>query len=192
MLVFTVNSGAATLQETVNAAVPGEAIRVQAGAHPGPIIIKKSLTLIGEPGSEIRGNETGNVVTIAADDVTLRGLRITGSGLRLSDDDAAIFVTGNHAIIENCVVADSLHGIYLKTVSGARILNNRIQGKTKNDSRRVNRVRGKGNRPKCRKLRHDPGRKSARQWNSPMELRRKFDPWQRDQRYARRHLFFVH
>ncbi len=130
MLVFTVNSGAATLQETVDAAVPGEAIRVEAGVHRGPIIIKKSLTLIGEPGSEIRGNETGKVVMIAADDVTLRGLRITGSGLRLSDDDAAIFVTGNHAIIENCVVADSLHGIYLKKVSGAQILNNRIQGKT--------------------------------------------------------------
>ena len=72
----------------------------------------------------------GNVVTIAADNVTLRGLRITGSGLRLSDDDAAIFVTGNHATIENNVIADSLHGIYLKKVSGAQILNNRIQGKT--------------------------------------------------------------
>ena len=130
MLVFTVNSGAATLQETVDAAVPGEAIRVEAGGHRGPIIIKKSLTLIGEPGAEIRGTGSGKVVTIATDDATLRGLRITGSGLRLSDDDAAIFVTGNHAIIENCVVADSLHGIYLKKVSGARILNNRIQGKT--------------------------------------------------------------
>ena len=70
------------------------------------------------------------MVTIAADDVTLRGLRITGSGLRLSDDDAAIFVTGNRAKIENCIIADSLHGIYLKKVSGAQILNNRIQGKT--------------------------------------------------------------
>ena len=58
------------------------------------------------------------------------GLRITGSGLRLSDDDAAVFVTGNRAKIDNCVIADSLHGIYLKKVSGAQILNNRIQGKT--------------------------------------------------------------
>ena len=69
-------------------------------------------------------------MTIAADDVTLRGLRITGSGLRLSDDDAAVFVTGNRAKIENCVIADSLHGVYLKKISGAQILNNRIQGKT--------------------------------------------------------------
>ena len=70
------------------------------------------------------------MVTIAADDVTLRELRITGSGLQLSNDDAAVFVTGNRAKIENCTIADSLHGVYLKKVSGAQILNNRIQGKT--------------------------------------------------------------
>jgi nitrous oxidase accessory protein len=41
-----------------------------------------------------------------------------------------VFVTGNRARIDNCTIADSLHGIYLKKVSGAQILNNRIQGKT--------------------------------------------------------------
>jgi nitrous oxidase accessory protein len=127
---FILNAGAATLQERINATAPNETIRVEAGVHAGPVIINKPLTLIGEPGAEIRGDGTGKVVTVAANDVTLRGLRITGSGLQLSDDDAAIFVTGNHAIIENCVAADSLHGIYLKKVSGAQILNNRIQGKT--------------------------------------------------------------
>jgi len=124
------NAGASTLQQQIDAAAPNEIIRVESGVHAGPIIITKPLTLIGEPGAEIRGDGTGKVVTVAANDVTLRGLRITGSGLQLSDDDAAIFVTGNHAIIENCVAADSLHGIYLKKVSGAQILNNRIEGKT--------------------------------------------------------------
>ena len=127
---FILNAGAATLQERINATAPNETIRVEAGVHAGPVIINKPLTLIGEPGAEIRGDGTGKVVIVAANDVTLRGLRITGSGLQLSDDDAAIFVTGNRSIIENCVAADSLHGIYLKKVSGAQILNNRIEGKT--------------------------------------------------------------
>ena len=129
-LFLTLNAGAATLQERIDAATPNETIRVESGVHGGAIKINKPLTLVGEPGAEIRGNGSGKVVTVAANDVTLRGLRISGSGLRLSDDDAAIFVTGNHAIIENCVIADSLHGIYLKKISGAQILNNRIQGKT--------------------------------------------------------------
>lgn len=128
--LYTTVLSAASLQERIDAAAPNEAIGVEAGLHPGPIKILKSIVLTGENGAEIRGNGSGNVVTVAAENVTIRGLRISGSGLRLSDDDAAIFVTGNHATIENCVVADSLHGIYLKKVSGARILNNRIQGKT--------------------------------------------------------------
>ena len=129
-LCLALNAGAATLQERIDAAAPNEVIGIEAGVYAGPIVIKKPLTLLGESGTEIRGTGVGSVVTIAADDVTLRGIRITGSGLRLSDDDAAAFVTGNRATIEKCAIADSLHGIYLKKISGARILSNRIQGKT--------------------------------------------------------------
>ena len=129
-LLLTTYAGAATLQQRINAAAPNETVRIEAGIHSGPIIISKPLALIGERGAEIRGNGSGNVVTISADDVTLSGFRITGSGLQLSDDDAAVFVTGNRAKVEKCVIADSLHGIYLKKISGAQILNNRIQGKT--------------------------------------------------------------
>jgi nitrous oxidase accessory protein len=121
---------AATLQERIDAAAPNETIRVETGLHAGVIVIGKPLTLIGEEGAEIRGNGVGKVVVIAADHVTLTGLRITGSGLNLSDDDAAVFVTGNRATIEKNTIANSLHGIYLKKISGARILDNRIEGKT--------------------------------------------------------------
>ena len=65
-----------------------------------------------------------------ADDVTVRGLRITGSGVRLSDDNAAVFVAGNGATIENNLIEDSLHGVYLKKVRDSRIIGNRIRGKT--------------------------------------------------------------
>ncbi|MEO5722367.1 MAG: NosD domain-containing protein [Chthoniobacterales bacterium] len=120
----------ATLQERIIAAAPNETILVEAGIHDGPVTINKPLQLIGQPGSEIRGNGSGNVVTIATDNVTLRGLKITGSGLRLSDDNAAVFVTGNRATIEKNVIEDSLHGVYLKKVRDCRVLGNRIRGKT--------------------------------------------------------------
>jgi len=129
-LCLTTITSAATLQQQIDAAAPNETIRVESGVHFGAIVINKPLTLVGDPGAEIRGPGRGKVVTIAADDVTLRGLRITGSGLNLFDDDAAVFVTGNRATIEKNVIADSLHGIYLKKISGARILDNRIEGKT--------------------------------------------------------------
>ncbi|HSU85809.1 MAG TPA: NosD domain-containing protein [Chthoniobacterales bacterium] len=129
-LCLTTAAGAATLQQQIDAAAPNETIHVESGIHVGPIVINKPLTLAGEADAEIRGNGVGKVITIAADNITVTGLRITGSGLNLSDDDAAIFVTGNRATIERNTIANSLHGIYLKKVSGARILENRIEGKT--------------------------------------------------------------
>ncbi|MBA3386834.1 MAG: nitrous oxide reductase family maturation protein NosD [Chthoniobacterales bacterium] len=122
-----VHSGA-TLQERIDTAAPNETIHLEVGVHSGAVLIDKPLTLIGGAGAEIRG--LGNTITIAADDVTVRDLRITGSGLNLSEDDAAVFVTGNRATIEHNFIADPLHGVYLKKVFGARILDNRIEGKT--------------------------------------------------------------
>ena len=130
LLCLATSAMAATLQEQIDSAAPNDTIHLEAGVHPGPVVISKPIKLVGESGAEIRGNGSGNVVTIKADDVTLSGLRISASGLRLSDDDAAIFITGNRARIEHNVIADSLHGIYLKKVSGAQILHNRIEGKT--------------------------------------------------------------
>jgi nitrous oxidase accessory protein len=130
LLALTSEASAATLQQQINGAAPNESILVPAGIHPGPLTIGKPLTLIGASGAEIRGNGSGNVITITANDVTLRGFRITGSGLRLSDDNAAVFVAGNRATIENNSIENSLHGVYLKKVHDCRVIGNRIQGKS--------------------------------------------------------------
>lgn len=127
---FASLSSAATLQDRIDASAPNETLVIEAGVHHEALTIDKALQLIGEPGAEIRGLEVGNVITITAENVTVRGLKITGSGLRLSDDNAAIFVTGNRATIENNVIEDSLHGVYLKKVREARVIQNRIRGKT--------------------------------------------------------------
>ena len=130
VLCLTGYADAASLQQRIDAASPGDSIVLESGVHPRPVVINKRLALIANGDAEIRGHGVGKVITIAADDVTVAGLRITGSGLNLSDDDAAIFVTGNRATIEKNTIANSLHGIYLKKISGARIFDNRIEGKT--------------------------------------------------------------
>ena len=55
-LCLTLNAGAATLQERIDAAAPNETIRLDAGVHYEAIKINKPLTLTGNPGAEIRGN----------------------------------------------------------------------------------------------------------------------------------------
>jgi hypothetical protein len=145
----------------------------------GAILIRKPLTLVGDPGAEIRGFGVGKVVTIAADDVTLRSLRITGSGLNLFDDDAAVFVTGNRATIEKNVIADSLHGIYLK--KNFRSAPSRQPDHGQNNPPGCDRVDRERHRTKHRKLRHLARCRPAWQRNSPVELRKQSHPWQRNQ-----------
>lgn len=130
VLLLTLQAGAATLQERIDAATPNETLHVAPGIYTGPVVINQPVSLVGEPGSEIRGNGSGNVVTVQAPNVTLRGVSICHSGLRLQDDDAAVFVTANNVTVERCTISDSLHGVYLKKVSGAQILDNKIAGKT--------------------------------------------------------------
>ncbi len=120
----------ASLAERIAAAAPGATIHVESGLHPGPVTIDKPLTLIGETGAKILGDGKGNVVTIKADNVTLRGFQISDSGLNLSNDNAAVFVAGNHVTIEDNKIEESLHGIYLKKVTDCRVIGNRIRGKT--------------------------------------------------------------
>lgn len=118
------------LQERIDAAEPGATLVVGPGTYAGPLVISKPLRLIGEGLPHLHGPGQGRVLTVSAPDVTVRGFRISGSGLRLMDDDAAVFVTGDRAMIEANDIRDSLHGIYLKRANDARVVRNRIRGKT--------------------------------------------------------------
>lgn len=121
---------AGSVQSRIDAAVPGATLTIPAGTYEGAIVIHKPLTLIGIGLPTIQGNGQGKVVHIAAEGVTLRGFRIRGSGLNLSNDEAAVFVTANRATIEGNTIEDSLHGVYLKKANDCRVLGNRIAGKT--------------------------------------------------------------
>lgn len=121
---------AGSLQPRIDAAVSGATLTILAGTYEGAIVINKPLTLIGIGLPTIQGNGKGKVIHIAAEGVALRGFRIRGSGLNLSNDEAAVFVTANRATIEDNIIEDSLHGVYLKKANDCRVLGNRIAGKT--------------------------------------------------------------
>lgn len=121
---------AESLQRRIDAAAPDATLVIPAGHYEGAIVINKRLTLIGEDLPVIQGNGRDKVVHIAAPGVTVRGFRIRGSGLNLSNDDAAVFVTADRATVEGNTIEDSLHGVYLKKANDCRVLGNRIAGKT--------------------------------------------------------------
>ena len=103
--------GAETLAEAIQVALAGDVLTLTAGVY-GPAVIDKSLTLKGK-GAVIDGGHKGTVLLVTADDVTIRGLTIQGSGTRNEEIDAGIKVPKGVArtLIEDCVLTDNMHGV---------------------------------------------------------------------------------
>lgn len=117
-----------SLQERIDATEPGQTLVVPGGQYVGNVVIDKPLTLKGESFPHIRGDGTGNTVSILAPGVTIDGFTVSHSGLNLSRDHAAILVAGDDAVIVNNRIRDALHGVYVRDASGVRIQNNRVRG----------------------------------------------------------------
>lgn len=98
-------------------ASPQDTLRLPSGVHPGPLVIERPLVLLGEPGAVVRGSGHGSVIDIRAAGTHVRGLRIEGSGRDVDDDDAGVMVRADSVVLEDLVLRDVLHGIYVR---GAR------------------------------------------------------------------------
>jgi nitrous oxidase accessory protein len=119
----------AALQDAVDSAAHGDVLVVQ-GNHYGSVKITRSLTLQGEPGAALIGNGQGNVITIAAPGVILRGFTIRGSGKDLEAMDAGVFVeqSARDAVVEQNQIEGNLYGIYLHGAENALARGNQIAG----------------------------------------------------------------
>ena len=116
------------LQSLLDAAQPGETVRVPAGTHQGNLRITRPVHLVGEPGAILQGDGTGYVIHGLAAGVTVEGLEIRGSGTDLSADHAGIRIEGDDAVIRDNTLRDVLHGIYVKGAFRAVIERNTILG----------------------------------------------------------------
>jgi len=105
--------GAGTLAAAIADASPGDVLRLTGGAYLGPVVIDRALTLTGPSDAIIDGQGQGTVVTIAEDDVTVRGVTVTGSGSRNDDLDSGIKILAgaDRALIEATTLIDNLHGV---------------------------------------------------------------------------------
>ncbi|THF55577.1 nitrous oxide reductase family maturation protein NosD [Ollibium composti] len=127
---IAVPAGAAPLQVAVDAAAPGDVLRLAPGAHRGPVVVSKALTLEGEPGAVLKGGGQGSVVTLEASDTVVRGLTIEGSGMDLDALDSGVFAseTATGAVVEDNTVLGNLFGIYLHGSRDAVARGNHIEG----------------------------------------------------------------
>ena len=121
-----------SLQAAIDAAAPGDTLRLSAGEHRGPVVIRKPLRLEGAEGAILRGDGEASVITVDAPDVAIRGLTITASGIKLEEMDSGIFLTNaaRRAIVANNRLERNLVGVYVHGATDALVESNTIVGRT--------------------------------------------------------------
>lgn len=126
----SVAAGAEDLQAILNAARPGDTVRLGAGEHRGPVTVATVLALEGEAGAILAGDGTGSVVTVTAPGAAVRGLTITGSGRDIGTLDSGVFLarTATGAVVEDNAVLGNLYGVYIHGAKEALVRENRIEG----------------------------------------------------------------
>jgi nitrous oxidase accessory protein len=102
-----------SLQQAINEAVPGDRLRLLPGKHRGPVLINKPLELGGQERAEIEGDGKGTVITVTADNVTVRNVVVSGSGSSHEQLDSGIKVTKGvrYARIVDNALNGNLYGI---------------------------------------------------------------------------------
>ncbi|MCM3692985.1 nitrous oxide reductase family maturation protein NosD [Neobacillus niacini] len=129
------NSAAENLQAIIDSLEEGAVLKLEDKTYEGNIVINKELTLIGKAKTVIKGDGTGNVISIKASNVTLKKLTVTNSGMdRNSPEEYAgikIYTNGN--ILEHIKITHSFHGIYLSQAHHNKITYTQIQGMGKGE-----------------------------------------------------------
>jgi len=118
------------LQARLAGAAAGDVIEVPPGTYTGPFTIERPVTLRGGGRATLVGDGRTHVVAVRGPDVTIDGFAIRGSGLDLSQDHAAVHVTGARVVVAHNRITESLHGVYVRHADGARIIGNVIVGRS--------------------------------------------------------------
>ncbi|HEY9449376.1 MAG TPA: nitrous oxide reductase family maturation protein NosD [Gemmatimonadaceae bacterium] len=116
------------IAEAIRRASPGDRILVKAGRYREPtIIVDKPVDIEGDGLPVLDGEGQRQIMTIAADDVTVRGLHFMHVGTSYVEDRAAIKVAG----AKRCTIADNrfddtFFGIYLAEAGDCLIARNEL------------------------------------------------------------------
>ena len=135
-LIVAPGTALAMLGEAVARATAGDRIVVRAGTYREPAItIDKPLEIDGEGNAILDGESAHAILTVAADDVTIRHLHFRDVGVSYTSDLAAIRVLA----VRNCVIEDNrieraFFGIYLAKSVGCRVLRNEIRGAARDET----------------------------------------------------------
>lgn len=115
-----------TIGAAIQAAQPGDTVRVGAGVYAEPTLqLDKRLTLIAEPGAILDGEGERGLIIITADSVSVSGFTLKNTGITYTDDRAGVLVDkARFCSIRDNVILDTFFGIYLANAGDCEITGN--------------------------------------------------------------------
>ena len=129
---LTVGKGGryATITEALAAAKPGDRVVVLAGTYREATLVIRTarVTVEGQGWPVLDGQNEREVLVIAADDVTVRGLVVMHTGVSNLEDRAGIRARdARNCIIEHNRLRDNLWGIYLQRSPDCTVRDNDVE-----------------------------------------------------------------
>lgn len=116
-----------TIDAALAAANPGDTIEVHGGIHSAPLVIDKSVSLVGVGQPTIDGQGTGSLVIITAPDTRFEGFIVRNSGANVNHEDTGIVVQAARVTVADNSVTDVLFGIYFANAGDGIAHRNTVQ-----------------------------------------------------------------
>ena len=118
-----------SVQEGIDRVDPGGTVIIHEGLYrEHDIQIKRPVELIGDPNAVIDGENAGTVLSVHADSVRIKGLKIINVGQSYTKDFAGILINGSKDfVIEENLLENVFFGILIEKSSGGMVLNNKVR-----------------------------------------------------------------
>ncbi len=121
-------AGTSALQLFVDLTPEGQTLRPIPGTYKGSLVIRKAIILDGAGEVTLDGDSSGTVITVMADGVIVRNLKIINSGRSHDQVNAGVLIDGaDEVLIEDNHFENVLFGVHLKSGDHNHILRNDIQ-----------------------------------------------------------------
>ncbi len=127
--ILPVATQAASVQDTIERALPGETIEIPEGVYEENLVLNKPITLKGQGEVIIRSDEEKPAITIIGKNVSLQNMKVEYAG---EDEEAtAIYISGSKHQLSDIEIDTTRYGIRLEKASDVTIQDGLILGKWK-------------------------------------------------------------
>lgn len=118
------------LAAVVAAATPGQALCLDPGRYPGPIVVDAGVTVWGPPQAVVVATGGGATVHLRGAGAQLRGVTIDGANRGANEHEAAVHATAADVVIAGVTVVGAGYGIVVERARGVRVAGNHVYGST--------------------------------------------------------------